>query len=166
MPRLETNHKSYQSPDVGHPPKGDLFGKVAGWTAKFTGGRWGFLMAFGTLFAWAVSGPAFHFSDNWQLVVNTGTNIVTFLMVFLIQNAQNRESKSIHLKLDELILATKRARNELIDVELLNDEQLDRLATRYRKVAEACHSNLDDERFLDPKNDAPQPLQNGMTRRY
>ena len=137
-------------PDVDHLPKRDLFGKIAGWTTRFTGGRWGFLLAFGTVAVWAALGPVFHFSDNWQLVINTGTTIVTFLMVFLIQNAQNRESKALHLKLDELILSARRARNELIDIELLTDEQLDRLAERYRRVSEACHQNLDDEAFLHP----------------
>ena len=95
-------------------------------------------------------GPFCHFSNNWQLVINTGTTIVTFLMVFLIQNAQNRESKALHLKLDELILSGRRARNELIDIELLTDEQLDRLGERYRRVSEACHRNLEDEAFLHP----------------
>jgi low affinity Fe/Cu permease len=137
-------------PDVEHLPKRDLFGKIAGWTTRFTGGRWGFVFAFGSVLVWAVLGPVFHFSNNWQLVINTGTTIVTFLMVFLIQNAQNRESKALHLKLDELILSARRARNELIDIELLTDEQLDRLSERYRRVSKACHQNLDDAEFLDP----------------
>src|SRR5277367_4415029 len=94
----------------------DLFTRLAGWTIRTTGGRWGFVFAFGTVIVWAFLGPYCNYSANWQLVVNTGTTIVTFLMVFLIQNAQNRESKAIHLKLDELILAVKAARNELIDI--------------------------------------------------
>ncbi len=137
-------------PDVGNLPRRDLFGMVAGATTRFTGGRWGFLLAFGSIILWAALGPIFHYSDNWQLVINTGTTIVTFLMVFLIQNAQNRESKALHLKLDELILSARRARNELIDIELLTDEQLDRLSERYRRVSQACHQNLDDAEFLDP----------------
>src|SRR3954447_11713580 len=96
--------------------KRDLFAAVAGWTIRVTGGRWGFLTAFGFVLLWAVLGPYYHYSENWQLVINTSTTIVTFLMVFLIQNAQNRESKAIHLKLDELILSIARARNELIDI--------------------------------------------------
>jgi low affinity Fe/Cu permease len=76
---------------------------------------------------WAFSGPEFHYSDTWQLVINTGTTIITFLMVFLIQNTQNRDSRAIHLKLDELIRATKHARNEMIDLQQLADEELDRL---------------------------------------
>jgi low affinity Fe/Cu permease len=120
----------------------DLFTRVAAWTTRATGGRWGFLFAFGSVLIWAVLGPFFHYSENWQLVINTGTTIVTFLMVFLIQNAQNRESKAVHLKLDELILAVRQARNELIDVEHLTEEQLDLLAQRYRKVAESNHHKL------------------------
>jgi low affinity Fe/Cu permease len=120
----------------------DLFTRLAGWTIRATGGRWGFLFAFGTVLIWALVGPFCGFSENWQLVINTGTTIVTFLMVFLIQNAQNRESKAIHLKLDELILAVRRARNELIDVEHLTDEQLDMIAERYKKVAEKYQHRL------------------------
>jgi low affinity Fe/Cu permease len=93
-------------------------------------------MAFGTVIVWALLGPLCGFSENWQLIINTGTTIVTFLMVFLIQNAQNRESRALHLKLDELILAVHRARNELIDIENLTDEQLEALAQRYKCVAE------------------------------
>ena len=113
----------------------DLFTKVAGWTIRVTGGRWGFLTALGLVVVWAISGPFFGYSENWQLVIKTGTTIVTFLMVFLIQNAQNRESKAIHLKLDELILAVRQARNEMIDIENLTEEQLDRLGEQFRQVA-------------------------------
>jgi low affinity Fe/Cu permease len=114
----------------------DLFTTAAGWTIRITGGRWGFLTALGAVILWAASGPIFHYSENWQLVINTGTTIVTFLMVFLIQNAQNRESKALHLKLDELIMGVNHARNELIDIERLTDEQLDALAARYSKEAQ------------------------------
>jgi low affinity Fe/Cu permease len=113
----------------------DLFSRLAGWTIRVTGGRWGFFCALATIIIWALLGPYTHYSENWQLVINTGTTIVTFLMVFLIQNAQNRESKAIHLKLDELILAVRHARNELIDIENLSEAQLDRIAQRYKTVA-------------------------------
>ncbi|HWE38456.1 MAG TPA: low affinity iron permease family protein [Isosphaeraceae bacterium] len=126
------------------PPRHDLFNRVASWTIRATGGRWGFLTALAAVIIWAATGPYFHFSDTWQMVVNTGTTIVTFLMVFLIQNAQNRESKAVHLKLDELIYAVKSARNELIDVENLTEEQLDQLAERYRAVAAKHHGRLRD----------------------
>ena len=123
-------------------PKHDLFTRVAGWTIRTTGGRWGFLTALGTVALWAAMGPFCRYSDNWQLVINTGTTIITFLMVFLIQNAQNRESKATHLKLDELILAMNRARNELIDIENLTEEQLDLLAERYHEVAQRHQHKL------------------------
>jgi low affinity Fe/Cu permease len=113
----------------------DLFSRLACWTTRVTGGRWGFLGAIATVVIWALLGPYSHYSETWQLVINTSTTIVTFLMVFLIQNAQNRESKAIHLKLDELILAVSRARNELINIEDLTDDQLDLIAERYRRVA-------------------------------
>jgi low affinity Fe/Cu permease len=121
----------------------DLFTRLAAWTIRATGGRWGFYFAFGSVLIWAVLGPYFHYSQNWQLVINTGTTIVTFLMVFLIQNAQNRESKATHLKLDELILAVNRARNELIDIEKFSEEQLDQIGERYREVAAQHHHKLE-----------------------
>src|SRR3954468_24361115 len=102
--------------DVPSPPRPDVFCQISAWTIRVTGGRWGFLTALAIVIVWAVAGPFFHYSENWQLVINTGTTIVTFLMVFLIQGAQNRESKAIHLKLDELIMGVNRARNELIDI--------------------------------------------------
>lgn len=85
---------------------------------------------------WAVTGPFFHYSDTWQLVINTGTTIVTFLMVFLIQNAQNRDSKAIQLKLDELIRAQKGARNKMIDLERLDDKQLARLQDEFQRICD------------------------------
>ena len=120
----------------------DIFSRVSRWTIQATGGRWGFCTALARRPVWAASGPFFHYSDNWQLVINTGTTIVTFLMVFLIQNAQNRESKAVHLKLDELIRAVKTARNDMIDIENLTEEHLDQLAVRYHQLA-AVHRDLD-----------------------
>jgi low affinity Fe/Cu permease len=127
----------------------DGFESVAGWTIRFTGGRWGFLLAILTVVVWAASGPFFQYSSDWQLVINTGTTIVTFLMVFLIQNAQNRESKAVHLKLDELIRAVKQARNELIDIENLSAEQLERLGERYRRLGECHHHKLEENAVLE-----------------
>jgi len=97
-----------------------------------------FLAAVLVIAAWAVSGPIFGFSDTWQLVINTGTTIVTFLMVFLIQNTQNRDTEAIHVKLDELIRATKGAQNALIDLEELEDESLDAFRRKYRALASAA----------------------------
>ena len=114
----------------------ELFRKFAHWTAALVGSAWAFIIAVVIIVAWAVSGPIFGFSDTWQLVINTGTTIVTFLMVFLIQNTQNRDAKAIHLKLDELIKAVKGARNDLVDLEDLSDEELERLQQEFRRLRE------------------------------
>jgi low affinity Fe/Cu permease len=125
------------------PCRRDLFGSVAAWTARAAGNRWATLGALLTVILWAALGPYFHYSETWQLVINTGTTIVTFLMVFLIQNSQNRESKAIHLKLDELIRAVKRADDKMINVESLTEEQLDMLARRYEKIAQPLHKKME-----------------------
>jgi len=91
---------------------------------------------------WAVTGPLFGFSDTWQLVINTGTTIVTFLMVFLIQNTQNRDSEAIQVKLDELIRLSKGGHNVLLDLEELEDEELDRIQDGYRKIAQRAREEL------------------------
>jgi len=148
--------------------KRDLFTRAAGWTIRTTGGRWGFLTALGSVIVWAMTGPFFEYSQTWQLVINTGTTIVTFLMVFLIQNAQNRESRAIHLKLDELILCAQRARNELIDIEHLTDEQLQKLSERYSKVAQAHQyklaESLEHSPVEEPQIDTPGDGRNGTGR--
>jgi low affinity Fe/Cu permease len=99
-----------------------------------------FLVAVVVLVLWAVSGPFFHFSDTWQLIINTGTTIVTFLVVFLIQNTQNRDAKALHLKLDELIRSHHPANDDLIDIQKLSDEELDQLEKRYEKIRKACEA--------------------------
>lgn len=102
----------------------EVFRRLACRTAELVGTAWAFIFAILAIFIWLLSGPIFHFSDTWQLVINTGTTIVTFLMVFLIQNSQNRDAKAMHLKLDELIRATRHARNTLVDLEKLSDAEL------------------------------------------
>ena len=92
------------------------------------------MVALGMIVVWLVSGPLFHFSDTWQLVINTSTTIITFLMVFLIQNAQNRESRALHLKLDELIRAVEAARNKMVDLEEASDEEIAELEEEFREV--------------------------------
>jgi low affinity Fe/Cu permease len=114
----------------------DLFRVVAARTSEAVGSPWAFMAAVGVILAWAISGPLFGFSDTWQLVINTGTTIVTFLMVFLIQNTQNRDSRAIHLKLDELIRAVKGARTKLVDVEELSDAELLELQEEFRQLHE------------------------------
>lgn len=116
----------------------DIFGHFARKSSEVLGTAWAFIGALVIIVVWGLSGPAFHFSDTWQLVINTGTTIVTFLMVFLIQNTQNRDAKAMHLKLDELIRAVEGARNRLVDLEKLSDEELKKLEeqfTRLRKSA-------------------------------
>jgi low affinity Fe/Cu permease len=112
----------------------DRFGKFAARSSHYLGSRWAFVVAIGVIVAWGLSGPFFHYSDTWQLVINTGTTIVTFLMVFLIQNTQNRDARAIHLKLNELIHAVDKAKNRMIDVEKLSDLELDELAKKYEKI--------------------------------
>ena len=117
----------------------DVFRIIAQRTARTLGTAWAFCAAVAVIIIWVVTGPTFHYSDTWQLIINTGTTIVTFLMVFLIQNTQNRDAKAVHLKLDELIRALKGARNNLVDLEGLSDEELKKLETefiRIRKEAE------------------------------
>jgi low affinity Fe/Cu permease len=111
------------------------FRKFAHWTSCVTGSPWAFLTAVLVILIWAVTGPLFGFSDTWQLVINTGTTIVTFLMVFLIQNTQNRDAKAIHLKLDELLRAQQEARTSLASLEDMPDDEIDQLQERFRKLA-------------------------------
>jgi len=116
----------------------DTFGHFARRSSEVLGTAWAFIIALVIIAVWGVTGPVFHFSDTWQLIINTGTTIVTFLMVFLIQNTQNRDAKAMHLKLDELIRALEGARNHLVDLEKLSDEELKQLEeqfTRLRKTA-------------------------------
>ena len=114
----------------------ELFRKFSSKTSAVVGSSYAFILAVLIIIVWAASGPAFNYSDTWQLVINTGTTIITFLMVFLIQNTQNRDAKAIHLKLDELIKATKGARNKMIDLDALSDEQLKELEEDYKRICE------------------------------
>jgi low affinity Fe/Cu permease len=111
----------------------DLFRKFASGTSKAAGSSWTFLLAVLLVVIWALTGPVFKFSQTWQLVINTGTTIITFLMVFLIQNTQNRDSAAIHLKLDELLRSTENATNSLIDSEHLSDQDLENLRAVFLK---------------------------------
>jgi low affinity Fe/Cu permease len=104
--------------------------------AVILGSAWAFIAAMGVIVVWALTGHLFHYSDTWQLIINTGTTIVTFLMVFLIQNTQNRDSKAIQLKLDEIIRSLDGARNKLIDLETLSDEDLDKFQKEFARLSE------------------------------
>ncbi|MEO8449605.1 MAG: low affinity iron permease family protein [Gemmatimonadota bacterium] len=111
-------------------------------TARATGRPYAFMLAGAVVIVWAVTGPLFHFSDTWQLVINTGTTIVTFLMVFLIQNTQNRDSEAVQVKLDEIIRALDGAHNALLDLEELEEGDLDRIRQDYCKLAEKARADL------------------------
>jgi low affinity Fe/Cu permease len=112
----------------------DRFGRFAARSSHYLGSRWSFVAAIGVIVVWGLTGPIFHYSDTWQLIINTGTTIVTFLMVFLIQNTQNRDARAIHLKLNELIHAVDKAKNQMIDVEKLSDFELEELAKTYEQI--------------------------------
>jgi low affinity Fe/Cu permease len=118
------------------------FSGFARWAATVSGTSTAFALAVLIVIVWALTGPIFGYSDTWQLVINTGTTIVTFLMVFLIQSTQNKDTQALQLKLDELIRVTKGARNLLIDLEELDDEQIERLRMTYEKLgSDARHKN-------------------------
>ena len=129
----------------------DRFSRVAQWTAQQCGRAHTFIAAIVIIIAWAVCGPAFHYSDTWQLIINTGTTIITFLMVFLIQNTQNRDTTAIQLKLDELIRANENARNRMLALEDLTENQLKRLK-------ESFASAMPVEAIEEPRATARQGL--------
>src|SRR5687767_5478329 len=112
----------------------DAFRHFANRVSDWTGSPWAFISAVAAILGWAATGPLFGYSDSWQLVINTGTTIVTFLMVFLIQNTQNRDAKAIHLKLDELLRGVKGARTSLVDLEELSERELDELQEEFRRL--------------------------------
>jgi low affinity Fe/Cu permease len=119
-----------------------LFVRFAKTTSRFAGHPTAFSIAVTMILAWAVLGPVFHFSDTWQLVINTSTTIVTFLMVFVIQNTQNRDSEAMHLKLDELIRTMEGAHNALLDLEELTEQDLDQIKLKYACLAERAREEL------------------------
>lgn len=114
----------------------EVFRKFAHHASVAMGSPWAFMAAVTVIVVWAVTGPLFHFSDTWQLVINTGTTIITFLMVFLIQNTQNRDAQALQLKLDELLRAMKGARTGLVALEDLSDEELAKLQTEFERMHE------------------------------
>ena len=114
----------------------DAFRVFARKTSQILGTAWSFVIALLIIVIWGASGHIFHYSDTWQLIINTGTTIVTFLMVFLIQNTQNRDSKAVHLKLDELIRAVSGARNTMVDLERMSDEELKQLQAQFQRISQ------------------------------
>jgi low affinity Fe/Cu permease len=118
------------------------FGRFAKWTAHAAGHPLAFLLALTAIVLWAATGPLFAFGDTWQLVINTATTIITFLMVFLIQNGQNREGAALQIKLDELIRAVEGAHDSLLDLEELEDAELERMRQQYEALARAAREEL------------------------
>jgi low affinity Fe/Cu permease len=119
----------------------DAFRVFARRSSMMLGSAWAFAGAVLVICIWILTGPTFHFSDTWQLIINTATTVITFLMVFLIQNTQNRDAKAMHLKLDEIIRALKGARNQLVDLEDLSDEDLKKLEEQFRRLRTKAERN-------------------------
>ena len=133
---------------------GNWYSRFAKAAARFCGRPRVFTLAIGVILAWAITGPIFGFSDTWQLVINTSTTIVTFLMVFLIQNTQNRDTEAIQIKLDELIRATRGAHNALLDLEEMDEEMLNQFRARYELLAEAARKQVEQG---GPDTESPEP---------
>lgn len=131
----------------------DFFRKFASKTADWMGKSWAFIAAVLIIAVWGLTGPMFKYSDTWQLVINTGTTIITFLMVFLIQNTQNRDAKAIHLKLDELIRSIKGARNSMVNLEEMSDKELKELKDQFMRLRER-HGDSALEALRDSVNEA------------
>jgi low affinity Fe/Cu permease len=148
LPRGDAALRAGMGPAAGKGAGGssmsEAFRKFANKVSLATGTPWAFLAAVMLVVVWAVTGPLFHFSEVWQLVINTGTTIVTFLMVFLIQNTQNRDSAAIHLKLDELLRAVQGARNSLVDLEEMSDDELKRLHEDFARLRERADDLADE----------------------
>jgi len=123
--------------------KKNLFERFSNWATVATGSSGAFISAISVIVIWAVSGPVFHYSDTWQLVINTGTTIITFLMVFLIQKSQNKDSKAIHLKLNELLASHEGTSNRMVDIEDLTEEELDSLHKFYVTLSDLAEKEDD-----------------------
>jgi low affinity Fe/Cu permease len=128
----------------------DAFRVFAQRSSFMLGSAWAFSGAVLVILVWILTGPTFHFSDTWQLIINTATTVITFLMVFLIQNTQNRDAKAMHLKLDELIRALKGARNQLVDLEDLSDEELKRLEKQFQRMRRRAENDGSHSRHVAP----------------
>jgi len=127
----------------------EMFRKFARRVSHLVGTSWAFMLALLIVAVWLATGPLFHYSDTWQLVINTGTTIITFLIVFLIQNTQNRQDTAIQLKLDELLKGVKGARTSLVDIEDLSDEELDRLHEQFKHLHQTLDKRLKQRKPAD-----------------
>ena len=129
-----------------HATHVSAFTRFAKWAARATGKPSAFIVAAAIIVLWALTGPIFDFSDTWQLVINTGTTIITFLMVFLIQNTQNRDTEAMQIKLDELIRAVDSAQNTVLDLEEMDEKELDRIRAEYEELAQKARDKLENSR--------------------
>jgi low affinity Fe/Cu permease len=144
-----------KKPPVSATPDDTLamkFARISARTSQLVGTSWMFLVALAGILIWGLTGPMFHFSDTWQLIVNTATTIITFLMVFLIQNTQNRDARAIHLKLDEIIRSIRHAHNDMIDIEKLSDEELEELTKHYERIREECDHRKAGQKLHEAKD--------------
>jgi len=132
----------------------DIFRHFARKSSAVLGTAWAFIGALIIIAVWGLTGPVFHYSDTWQLIINTGTTIVTFLMVFLIQNTQNRDAKAMHLKLDELIRAIEGARNRLVDLENLSDEELKQLEEQFTRLRNKASERTSEIEEIEEEKEA------------
>ena len=132
----------------------DAFRVFAQRSSVMLGSAWAFTGAVLVIVVWLLTGPTFHFSDTWQLIINTATTVITFLMVFLIQNTQNRDAKAAHLKLDELIRAVKGARNQLVDLEDLSDDELKKLEEQFQRMRKRAEDDGSPSRHTEPVENA------------
>lgn len=139
------------------PQPTSLYSRFAKEAARFCGKPKVFALAIGLILVWGITGPLFDFSDTWQLVINTGTTIITFLMVFLIQNTQNRDTEAIQVKLDELIRATQGAHNALIDLEELEEGNLEEYRKKYQALADAARREIERGRVDTDTPEPPEP---------
>jgi low affinity Fe/Cu permease len=131
--------------------KSSVFTRFARWISAVSGRPVTFALAFLIILVWGTTGPIFGFSDTWQLVINTGTTIITFLMVFLIQSTQNRDTEALQIKLDELIRSVKGARNEVLDLETMEESELDKIRQEYLELAEEAHRHIEKRRGRDSR---------------
>lgn len=144
MRRYEFQREHFLSSTVNDVMKDHFFTYFANKMSCVMGSPWAFVVALTVVLVWALSGPVFDYSDTWQLVINTGTTIITFLMVFLIQNTQNRDTHAMQLKLDELIRAIEEAHNSLLDIEELSEGELEKIRENFKKLASAARKNAKD----------------------
>ncbi len=145
LPKIEEKVNAQTVPVEGLSRGSDRFGQFAARASMWLGSKWAFAGAGAIIVIWALTGPVFHYSDTWQLVINTGTTIVTFLMVFLIQNTQNRDARAINLKLNELIHAIDAARDQMIDIESLSDLELNAIQAKFEKIKAATPAELPED---------------------